>query len=92
MAEGLGRALKANQAKGTIKGIYPHEGMTVQTHQQFIGDTVLMGILSIREARAIKNTLESFKRASELEVNKDKSQIFYFNTLRITRLNINRIL
>ena len=29
MAEGLGRALKAKQDKGTIKGVTPYEGMNV---------------------------------------------------------------
>jgi len=53
---------------------------------------MLMGVSSIREARAIKNTLEIFKRASGLEVNKDKSHIFFFNTHPTTRRNINRIL
>ena len=53
---------------------------------------MLMGVLSVQEARAIKNMLESFKRASGLEVNKDKSQIFYFNTPLITQRNINIIL
>ena len=53
---------------------------------------MLMGMASVREAKAIKQTLEAFKRASGLEVNKDKSQIFYFNTPLVTRRNITRIL
>ena len=91
MEEGLGRSLKAKKVKGIIKGIRPHEGMNAQTQKQFVDDTMLMGVSSVREAREIKNMLESFKRASGLEVNKDKSQIFYFNTPPITWHNINRI-
>ena len=53
---------------------------------------MLMGVSPIREERAIKDTLESYKRSSGLEVNKDKSQIYYFNTTPITRWNMNRIL
>ena len=53
---------------------------------------MLMGVSSVREARAIKDTLEAYKRASGLEVNKDKLQIYYFNTPPITRQIINRIL
>ena len=41
---------------------------------------MLMGVSSVREARAIKDTLEIYKRGSGLEVNKDKSQIYYFKT------------
>lgn len=66
--------------------------MQAKTHQQFLDDTMLMGMASVREAKEIKKTLEAFKRASGLEVNKDKSQIFYFNTHPITRRNITRIL
>ena len=61
-------------------------------HQQFVDDTLLMGISFAREARAIKTTLETFKRANGLEVNKAKSQIFYFNTSLLNKHNINRIL
>ena len=92
LAEGLGRSLKAKRIVGTLKGLSPHGGMQAQTHQQFIDDTMLMGASSICEAWAIKNMLETFKRASGLEVKKAKSQIFYFNTTLLTKQNINRIL
>ena len=32
-----------------------------QTHQQFMDDTMLMGATLVKEARAIKQTLETFK-------------------------------
>ena len=69
-----------------------HEGMQVQTHQQFVDDTMLMGLASVREAKGIKCMLEAFKRASGLEVNKGKSQIFYFNTPPNIHGHITRIL
>lgn len=50
---------------------------------------MLMGATSVREARAIKSTLKIFKKVSGLEVNKDKSHIFFFNTNLATRRNIN---
>lgn len=52
-------------------------------------DTILMGVASVREARAIKSMLETFKKASGLEVNKDKSHIFFLNTNLTTKGNIN---
>ena len=66
--------------------------MDPETYQQFVDDTMLMGVSSVREVRAIKGMLEIYKRASGLKVNKDKSQIYYFNTPPITWWNINRIL
>lgn len=75
-----------------VIGLYPHEGMQAHTHQQFVDDTMLMGIASIRKVKAIRHTLEAFKRANGLEVNKDKSQIFYFNTPPSMRRHITRIL
>ena len=40
---------------------------------------MLMGMLSVHEARVIQASLNTFKRANGLEVNEDKSQIFFFN-------------
>ena len=80
MEEGLERVLKDRQVEGAIKGAGPHEGMDSQTHQQFVDDTMLIWVSFVRQERAIKDTLESFKRDSGLKVNKDKSHIFYFNT------------
>ena len=90
--KGLGRTLKAHQNQGEIKGIDPHEGMMPQTHQQFEDDTMLMGVASVWEAKAIKNILDSFKQANGLEINKCKSNLYFFNTKSKTRRNINRIL
>lgn len=92
LAEGLGRALKEKIQEGKISGLKPHEAMQAQTHQQFVDDTMLMAMASVREAKAIKQTLDAFKRESGLEVKKDKSQIFYFNTPLVTRRNITQIL
>ena len=51
-----------------------------------------MGHPSIQEAGSIKQCLELFGRASGLEVNAQKYQVFIFNTPRVTRNNIFRIL
>ena len=91
-AEGLGRVLKTQQEEGTIQGIGHHVGVTPQTHQQFVDDTMLMGISLVREARAINETMDTFKQANGLEVNKEKSQMYFFNTSVVTRRNILRIL
>ena len=66
--------------------------MMPQAHQQFMDDTMLMGMASVREAKAIKNMMDTFKQASGLEINKGKSQLFFFNTQSKNKRNINRIL
>lgn len=63
-----------------------------QTHHQFVDDTMLMGATSVREVRAIKQTLEAFKQASGLDINKGKSQLFFFNTQAETKRSILMIL
>ena len=80
LAEGLGRTLKAHQRSRALKGLDPHNNQSSQTHQQFMDDTMLMGIASVREDRDIKKSLEEFKQASGLDINKGKSQLFFFNT------------
>jgi len=52
---------------------------------------MLMGHPSFQEARAFKNYLNQFSKASGLEVNPLKSQVFFFNTPGITQHNILRI-
>ena len=53
---------------------------------------MLMGMSSVREARAIKKSLEEFKQASGLDINKGKSQLFFFNTQAETKRSIIRTL
>ena len=53
---------------------------------------MLMGIASVREARAIKKTLDEFKQASGLDINKGKSQLFFLNTQNETKRSIIRTL
>ena len=53
---------------------------------------MLMGPSSVHEAMGIKDYLNTFLEASGLEINKEKSQTYFFNTPRITKRNILRIL
>ena len=66
--------------------------MDKETHRQFVDDTMLMGHPSVQEARAYKTSLVTFTKASGLEVNLEKSRIFFFDTPLITQRNIGRIL
>ena len=66
--------------------------MDPQTHQQFVDENMLMGPSSVYKATGIKYCLNIFLVASGLEINKEKSQTYFFNTPRITKRNILRIL
>jgi hypothetical protein len=50
------------------------------SHNQFVDDTLLMGNPTVREANYLLEILQTFSDASGLDCNKDKSQIFFFNT------------
>ena len=91
MSKGLGRMLSNARATRSLKGLSLHDH-TPLTHQQFVDDNLLMGNPSIQEAISINETLETFSKSSGITINKDKSQIYFFNTHVITQRNISRIL
>jgi hypothetical protein len=62
------------------------------TYLQFVDDTLLLGKPTVQEARAIKKALDVFLSASGMQLNLDKSHIFFFNTLNIIQQRITRIL
>ena len=66
--------------------------MDPQTHQQFLDDNMLMGPSSFHEAMGIKEFLNIFLQSSGLEINKEKSQTYFFNTPKITKRNVLEIL
>jgi len=45
-----------------------------------VDDTLLMSSPTVREANSIQEILQTFSDASGLDCNKDKSEIFFFNT------------
>ena len=53
---------------------------------------MLMGPSLVQDARGIKDSLNTFLEASGLEINKEKSQTYFFNTSKITKRNILKIL
>eukprot|EP00253_Pinus_taeda_P036326 PITA_36326 len=68
MMEGIGRAIKRANAEGRIQGIKLTVEGEANTHQQFVDDTMLQGIPTVREARAIKNILNDFAMAVGTEI------------------------
>ena len=53
---------------------------------------MLMGLSTIQEARGIKEGLDTFLEASGMKINKEKSQVYFFNTPKIMKRNILRIM
>jgi exonuclease III len=92
MAEGLSRSIHAALENNLLTGL-PLHGLTPPiSHSQFVDDTLLMGSPTAREANSLKEILQLFSDASGLECNKDKSQIFFFNTPLPIQLHISAIL
>ena len=88
MMEGLGRAIKDANDVGKVRGIQLSDNGQALTHQQFVGETMLQGIPTVKEALAYKQILKDFAKAFGLEVNLSKSKIFFFNTHIAIQRNI----
>eukprot|EP00253_Pinus_taeda_P002612 PITA_02612 len=91
-AEGLGRIIKRELREKRIKGLKPWGNNLEITHQQFVDDIMLFGEVSIKEVRNIKRVLEIFMEASGMEVNKEKSYTFIFNTPGSIKAHLTRTL
>ncbi|GLJ54200.1 hypothetical protein SUGI_1162000 [Cryptomeria japonica] len=82
MVEVLGRLIQKKHSQGIWKGICIHEQLTAITHSQFLDDTVVFGEASVAEARCILENLSQYSELSGQVMNRDKSQLFFFNTCR----------
>jgi hypothetical protein len=52
MMEGLNRRIKSATATGEITGIKPFKNFPTSTHQQFVDDTLVHGIPTVKEEKA----------------------------------------
>jgi hypothetical protein len=92
MMEGLSRSIKSATTTGEITGLKPFKNFPTSTHQQFVDDTLLHGIPTVKEAKAYKRILEYFGEASGAGINHSKSMIFLFNTNPTIQRNFTSIL
>ena len=90
--EGLSRSIKSTTTTREIRGLKPFENCPTSTHQQFVDDTLLHGIPTIKEAKTFKRILEEFGEASGAEINHSKSMIYFFNTNPAIQRNLANIL
>eukprot|EP00253_Pinus_taeda_P004365 PITA_04365 len=90
--EGLGRFIKQERTANRIKGLQIWGNNLPLTHQQFVDDIMLFGEPTVREVRQLRRILDLFAEACGLEINKDKSCIFIFNTIDQVKSHLIRIL
>jgi hypothetical protein len=92
MAEGLSRSIHAALEQNFLTGLPLHGISPPISHSEFVDDTLLMGSPTVREASSLQEILQTFSDASGLDCNKDKSQIFFFNTPPQIQRHISEIL
>lgn len=61
------------------------------THQQFMDDIMLFYQATLREARSIRDILNTFMETSGTKINNDKSYIFFFNAQGNVKVYLTRI-
>eukprot|EP00253_Pinus_taeda_P006547 PITA_06547 len=91
-AEGLGRYFKKYLRERKIKRLRLWGNNLPITHQQFVDEIMLFCEVSIKEVRGVKRILDLFMEASGMEINKEKSCTFIFNTLDIIKTHLIRML
>ena len=80
MVEGSSRTISTTMEVGNISGLKLHPLAPTTSHQQFVDNTMLMGKSTVKETKYFQTILQNFKLSLGLEVNLDKSQLFFFNT------------
>jgi len=90
--EGLGRSIKHATAMGKIKGPQLSDNSQALTHQQFVDDTMLQGLPTVKEALVYNQILKEISLATGMEVNLSKSKIFFLNINIAIQRKISRIL
>ena len=62
MVEFIGRLIEKKKKEGRIIGFKPSSKCTPFTHQQFVDDTIMGGEALVKEAKAMKETLDTYSR------------------------------
>eukprot|EP00253_Pinus_taeda_P022541 PITA_22541 len=91
-AEGLGRFIKKEREANKIKGLKLWGNNLCLTHQQFVDDIMLFGEPIVKEVKHLRKILDLFAEASGLEINRDKSCVFIFNTVDQVKAHLIRLL
>jgi hypothetical protein len=78
LGRGSGRLIQKALSEGKIKGLKNQLDFEPVTHLQFMDDNLLMGIPITREAKSIKNLLDTYKEASRYSDKSIKIPNFFF--------------
>lgn len=92
MADSLSRKLAVEKSAGSLPGLKPSEVSTPLNHALFADDSLLLGGVSTRIAKAFDNVLKSYCRVTGALINESKSEIFSWNAEQQEITNISRIL
>jgi hypothetical protein len=92
LAEGLGRYIKRSRTVEELQGLKITPNSEALTHLQFMDDTLLLGKPTVKEARLIRKNLNLFMAASGMEINDEKSKVYFLNTPISIQRNISRFL
>lgn len=84
--------IKMANDEGRIQGIKLTLDGAANTHQQFVDDTMMQGIPTVKESKAIKSILNDFAMAVGTKVSLKKSIVFFFKTNIAIQRNIPRVL
>lgn len=83
--DGLGKLINARVSRGEFKGLRLWGDDLTITHQQFVDDVMMYSQANLEEAKKLGEILTKFTKASGTEVNKEKTEIFFFNTPRVSQ-------
>ena len=79
LMEGLSRIIRKAKEDSLTQGLQPLPSCSMTTHQQFVDDTMLYGMPSVKESLGFKSILNCFSLASGMELKLSKYSIFFFN-------------
>jgi len=90
MDEGLSHNFSHSKVVGQLKGLSFSFFLDVVSHLQFqfFDEKMLLGVASIKEAKAFKLVLDTFLLASCVLLNDSKSSILFFHTREVSQRNI----
>jgi hypothetical protein len=92
MEEGLTRCIKEVIRDGSLINLEIHWLNHLAYNNKFVDDSILMGILLVREAHASKEIFHEFSQAFDTSINNAKSQLFFFNTPLVVQKHISCVL
>lgn len=92
MSEALSKIIQREVRKVNIMELRPSSQASSCSHQKFVDDTLLMGEGSIKEAKILKKTLDTYEQGTGQNISLAKNSIFFFNTLEHRKKNISLIL